>query len=229
MPGRHREHWMSVRGRRSPKLPAPGVASNPGEFVMPACSGHSAGDHRLAQKCPRESRAFVNHQRGQVWLLGSLAVSGDAVQYWPRRASDSAVRRRHFAVRRQGSIVPFHAGNEKAPCDVHVQWSAAETGHGSIDTRSCAGSPDRRSPSLVHARPDQSERPRTRRYGVAASRRNGTLPRFENCLLLVHERCPAGQCDTTPSTVEGPPRASLVSSSRRGLWSLLGLRVLSGW
>ena len=147
MPGRHREHWMSVRGRRSPKLPAPGVASNPAEFVMPARFGRSAGDHRLAQKGPRESRAFVNHQRGQVWLMGSLAVSGDAIQYWPHGASDSAVRRRHFAVRRQVLIVPVHAGNEKAPCDIHVLWSAAETGHGSIDTRSCAGSPERRPPS----------------------------------------------------------------------------------
>ena len=157
---------MSVRGRRSPKLPAPGVASNPGEFVMPACFGRSAGDHRLAQIGPRESRAFVNHQRGQVWLLGSLAVSGDAVQYWPHRASDSAVRRRHLAVRRQVSIVPVRTGNEEAPCDVHVLWSAAETGHGSIDTRSCAGSPTRGPPLLVHARYGQTERPeRPGRFG----------------------------------------------------------------
>src|SRR5262245_32839141 len=104
MPGRHREHWMSVRDRRSPKLPPPGVASNPGEFVMPAFFGRSAGDHRLAKKGPWESRAFVDHQRGQVWLLGSRAVSGNAVQYWPYPASDSAVRCRHFAVRRQVSI-----------------------------------------------------------------------------------------------------------------------------
>jgi hypothetical protein len=164
------QDWTSVRGRRSrPTRSRRGVDGRlrHASVLRSQCGRPPVGPERspgVATLCQSITRSGL--ARGQPRSLGRCC------SVLLHRARDSAVRRLHFAVRRQVSIVPVHAGNEKrlamsTSCGRRLKPVMDRLIHGRVH-----GSPDRRSLSWVPARSDQAERSRTPRCDAPA--RDGT-------------------------------------------------------